>query len=455
MTNDYEFILNDSKERALKFLAQVDERRVFPHQQAIDGLSAFNESLPEEGLGDLNTLDLLDRVGAPAAVANMGKRYFGFVVGGSLPVAVAANWLMTAWDQVASYHLTSPMADRVEKVAAGWILDILDLPRESAVGFVTGATVASFTALSAARHKILNDQGFDVENDGLYGAPKITVVVSQEVHVTILKALSMLGLGKNNIIRVPTDNNGAIDITKFPELGPNTLVCVQAGNVNSGAFDPIDEICTLAHKAGAWVHVDGAIGLWARTSKKLADQVKGIEKADSWSTDGHKWLNVPYDNGIVICRHKDALRGAMSTVAAYVRGAEDAAKDVVPEFSRRGRGIDVWAALRSLGRKGIGQMIERNCNQARNLAAELKNIENIFIHNDVVLNQIVVSYGTEDMTKTLIDYMQQEGTCWFGSTIWKGRETFRISISSWKTTDEDIILTAEAFRKAVAVLAQK
>lgn len=454
MSDQYQALLSDSKKRALAYLSHISARRVFPDEAACKGLANFDEALPEKGRDAHETLDLMDRAGSPATVASMGGRYFGFVVGGSLPVTVASNWLSSAWDQVASSNVSSPAVDHMEKVAARWVLDILDLPEDCGVGFVTGATMASFTALAAGRHHLLKNQGWDVEQDGLFGAPKIKVVVSDEVHVTILKAISMLGLGRNNVIRVPTDENGAIDISQLPELGPDTLVCVQAGNVNSGAFDPIGEICDIARASGAWVHVDGAIGLWARVSGEFSALTRGMEKADSWATDSHKWLNTPYDSGVVICRNKVPMYRSMSTTAAYLKDEEEAAKDIVPEFSRRGRGIDIWAALRTLGRNGVRQIIERNCSQARFFASELKGM-GFDIHNEVVLNQIVVSFGSEDQTERLIGFMQEEGTCWFGPTIWRGKKAFRISLSSWKTNDEDIRLSIMAFKKARAVITEE
>jgi len=447
MSDSYGVLLNDSKKRALAYLENINDRRVFPDEAARGALDLFDESLPEKAGDALETLELMDRVGSPATVGSTGGRYFGFVVGGSLPVTVASNWLATAWDQVASSPVTSPAVDRIEKVAARWVLDILDLPKECGVGFVTGATMASFTALAAARHHLLKKQGWDVGQNGLFGAPKLKVVVSEEVHVTILKALSLLGLGRNNVVMVPTDKNGAMDVTQLPILGPDTLVCVQAGNVNSGSFDPIGKICDKAREAGAWVHVDGAIGLWARTSERISAKTKGIGKADSWSTDGHKWLNTPYDCGIVICRDKGAVTQAMVAAAPYSTYVEDAAENFGPEFSRRGRGIEVWAALRTLGREGVRQMIERNCFQARYLATALADM-GYKIHNDVVLNQVVVSFGTKDQTQAVMDFMQQEGTCWFGPTLWRGQKAFRISLSSWKTNDNDIKLSLEAFSRA-------
>lgn len=448
MSEELKLLLAAAAERAENYLVHVDEARVFPDQAALENLAAFDEALPAEGRNDMETLQMLDQYGSPAAVASAGPRYFGFVVGGSLPVTVGANWLATAWDQVASSFDTSPLAHKLEQVTAKWLLEILDLPRESSVGLGTGATMASFTALAAARHHLLKRQGWDVERDGLFGAPEITVVVGDEVHATILKALSMLGFGSERIIRVPVDNNGAMILSGLPVLDDKTLVCVQAGNVNSGAFDPIGEICDLAEAVGAWVHVDGAFGLWARASKGLKPLTEGIERADSWSADAHKWLNTPYDCGIVMCRHKKSHFEALSISAAYLRESDQAAKDLVPEFSRRARAVEVWAALRSLGCIGVGGLVDRCCGLATIFARGLSAM-GLTIHNEVVLNQVVASWGSEDQTRELILRMQQEGTCWFGPTVWQGHVAFRISVSSWKTTEQDVEKSLKAFRRII------
>ncbi|MEH6630328.1 MAG: aminotransferase class V-fold PLP-dependent enzyme [Halopseudomonas aestusnigri] len=441
-------LLNDAYKRGERYLAEIDERRVFPDEAALSGLSGFDETLSQKGEEPGKVLEMLDNLGSPATVATAGSRYFGFVVGGSLPVTVGANWMATAWDQLASSAVTSPAADKIEKVASGWLLDVLDLPRESAVGFVTGTTMANFTALAAARHKLLRNQGWDVEADGLFNAPQITVIVSEEVHVTALKALSLLGLGKKRVIRVPTDSNGAMSIDHLPELDNCTIICTQAGNVNSGAFDPISEICDRARKVGAWVHVDGGFGLWARASKSRSYLAEGLEKADSWSTDGHKWLNTPYDGGVVICRDVEALYNSMSVSAAYLRETDTAAQNFVPEFSKRARGIEIWAALKFLGRDGVDNLITGCSNLACYFAKDLEKL-GLTVLNEVVLNQVVVCWDSPEKTEKLMQAVQRDGTCWFGPTIWKGHNAFRLSVSSWKITTLDIDLSVTAIGAAM------
>ncbi|MFD2204094.1 pyridoxal phosphate-dependent decarboxylase family protein [Kiloniella antarctica] len=444
-------LLKDAFNRGDNYLSMIDERRVFPDVQALSALAGFDEPLSQKGDDPANILRMLDELGAPATVASAGSRYFGFVVGGSLPVTVGANWIATAWDQVASSAVTSPVADKIEKVTSGWLLDVLDLPRHSAVGFVTGATMATFTALAAARHKLLKRQGWNVEENGLFGAPEIKVIVSEEVHVSALKALSMLGLGKDRVIRIPTDANGVMDISHLPELDGSTIICTQAGNVNSGDFDPIGEICEKAKVSGAWVHVDGAFGLWARASKSRAYLAKGAEKADSWATDGHKWLNTPYDCGVVICRDVEALYNSMSVSASYLREIETAAQNFMPEFSKRARGIEIWAALKFLGRDGVDDLISGCCDLAIYFSEGLERL-GLTVLNDVVVNQIVVCWDSAEKTENLMQAVQQEGTCWFGPTVWKGHNAFRLSVSSWKISKGDIDLSLQAIGNAMKSL---
>ncbi|HZH28684.1 MAG TPA: aminotransferase class V-fold PLP-dependent enzyme [Azospirillaceae bacterium] len=428
----------DAHRRALAYMEGIAARRVYPDGNALAGLSAFDEALPEQPLPPEDTLRLLDEVGGPATVASTGGRYFGFVVGGSLPVALAADWLVSAWDQCATMPVSSPVSAKVEQVAGRWMTEILGLPTSSAVAFVTGASMGNLLGLAAARHHLLRRLGYDVESQGLFGAPRLRVVASAEIHSTLVKDLGILGFGRDCVERVPTDAQGRLIPEELPELDDRTIVCVQAGNVNSGSFDPFRAVVAKARAAGAWVHVDGAFGLWAAASPRLRALVDGIEGADSWVTDGHKWLNVPYDCGVVVCRHPDALRGAMGLSAAYMPTGEAVpAKDLLAEFSRRARGIPVWAALRTLGRQGVADMVERNCAQAQRMAAGLRAL-GAEILNDVVLNQIVVSFGDAERTAHVQRAVEQDGACWFGPTQWQGRAAVRISISSWATTDEDI-----------------
>jgi glutamate/tyrosine decarboxylase-like PLP-dependent enzyme len=339
----------------------------------------------------------------------------------------------------------TPGVSRLEEVAARWLLDVLGLPAQSAVSFVTGATVANFTALAAARHSVLKRAGWAVEADGLFGAPPIQVVVGDEGHPTLLKSLGMLGLGRSRLVRVPVDRQGRMRPDRLPKFSGPAILCLQAGNVNSGAFDPFDEICPVAREAGAWIHVDGAFGLWARAVPSLAPLARGLELADSWATDAHKWLNVPYDSGLAFVRDADSLRAAMAIAAEYLPTSATHRNpcDYTPELSRRARGIEIWAALRQLGREGLIEMIERNCRQARRFAERL-GAAGYEILNDVVLNQVVVRFGDDATTRRAIDAIQNDGTCWAGVTVWQGSTAMRISVSSWATTDQDVERSADA-----------
>ena len=431
-------LLHTTANRAERYLETIQDRAVFPTAQTIAALAQLDETLPVEPAKPEAVLALLDEVGSPATVTSAGGRYFGFVTGGALPAALAANWLVSTWDQNSAFQVMSPIAAKVESVASKWLLQVLGLPPEAGGGFVSGATMANLSGLAAARHAILHKQGWDVEAQGLFQAPPITVVVGDEVHVSLLKALSLLGLGKARVIRVPVDGQGRMLAAALPSLDETTIVCIQAGNVNTGAFDPALEICAAAQAAGAWVHVDGAFGLWAAVAPQRAHLLAGFAQADSWATDGHKWLNVPYDSGLVFCRNPNHLRGAMFGTAAYlVQGEEREPCHFTPEFSRRPRAIEIWAALRSLGRSGLAQMIERNCQAAARFAAGLR-AAGYQILNDVVLNQVLVSFGDAAATRRVIAAVQSEGTCWCGGTVWQGQTAMRISVSSWATTEDDV-----------------
>jgi glutamate/tyrosine decarboxylase-like PLP-dependent enzyme len=387
-------------------------------------------------------------------VGTAGPRYFGFVVGGTLPAALAANWLASAWDQNAGLAVLSPTAARLEEVALRWLLDVLGLPPECGVGYVTCATQANFAGLAAARHTLLARQGWDVEAHGLFGAPPITVVVGDEVHVSVLKALTLLGLGRERVVRVPVDGQGRMRADALPPLDDRTILCLQAGNVNTGACDPAEAILPRAKAAGAWVHVDGAFGLWAASAPARAHLLKGYAEADSWATDAHKWLNVPYDCGLVFVREPQHLHAAMAVNAAYL--AQGQAREpfhYTPDFSRRARGVEVWAALRSLGRAGLADLIERTCRHAARFAEGLRNA-GYAVLNDVVLNQVLVSFGEAEKTRRVMAALQEEGTCWCGGTVWQGHTAMRISVSSWATTDEDVERSLEAMLRVAAEVAQ-
>ena len=433
-----EELLRDTAERATRYLAELKERNVAPAPEAIHRLAALAGPFPAEPTDPADVLTLLDEIGSPATVASAGGRYFGFVTGGSLPAALAANWLAGAWDQNCAFAVMSPVVAALEEIALDWLRDALHLPAGCGGGFVTGATVANFTALAAARHAVLANVGWDVEADGLFGAPPITVVVGAEVHASLVKALGLVGFGRNRVVTVPVDGQGRMRADALPPLSGPTIVCIQAGNVNTGAFDPAREICAWAHDAGAWVHVDGAFGLWAAAAPERAHLVAGFGEADSWATDAHKWLNVPYDSGLAFVRDPETLRGAMSLTAAYLQQSDGREPNhYTPEASRRARAVDIWAALRSLGRSGLADMIERTCRYAARLAGGLW-AAGYKVLNDVALNQVLVSFGDAETTRRVVAAVQAEGTCWCGSTVWQGRTAMRISVSSWATTHADI-----------------
>jgi len=443
-------LLSLTAETAARYLENLEERSVAPSPAALAGLDELNEPLPEGPMEAECVLEMLDRIGSPATVGMAGRRYFGFVIGGSLPAALAANWLAGAWDQNPGLYVASPIGTVLEEVSLGWLLDVLKLPGGSAGAFVTGATVANFTALAAARHAVLARAGWDVEADGLFGAPPITVVVGDEAHPSMIKALGMLGLGRSRVVRVPVDGQGRMRADRLPTLSGPTIVSIQAGNVNTGGFDPAAQICDLAHQAGAWVHVDGAFGLWAAASPKLAHLVDGVAEADSWATDAHKWLNVPYDSGLAFVRDASALKGAMSLTAAYLpQGEHREPSQYTPELSRRARGVEIWAALKSLGRTGLADLIERNCRFARRFAEALQQ-GGCEILNEVVLNQVLVAFGDDVRTRQVIERVQRDGTCWCGPTVWQGRTAMRISVSSWATRDEDVERSVAAILRAAA-----
>ncbi len=431
-------LLQEAAERAEAYLAGLTERAVIPTAEAIENLTLLDEPLPPNPSTPAEVLALLDRLGSPATVASAGGRYFGFVTGGSLPAALAANWLAGAWDQNSALTVMSPIAAKLEEVTLRWLLEVLALPPEAGAGFTTGATMANFTALAAARHALLQRQGWDVEAQGLFGAPPLTVVVGDEVHVSLLKALSLLGLGRERVVRVPVDNQGRMRAEALPALSPGTIVCIQAGNVNTGAFDPATDICAAARQAGAWVHVDGAFGLWAAAAPQRARLTTGFAEADSWATDGHKWLNVPYDSGVTFCRNPAHLRGAMAATASYLAQSDQREPmHYTPEMSRRARGVEIWAALRSLGRTGLADMIERNCRAAARFAEGLSRA-GCRVLNQVELNQVLVSFGEAETTRRVIAGVQHDGVCWCGSTVWQGQTAMRISVSSWATTEADV-----------------
>ena len=430
--------------RAARYLEEVRERRVAPSAEAVRGLDRLLGPLPAGPTAPEEVIRLLDEVGSPATMGIAGPRFFGFVIGGSLPAALGANWLSSAWDQNAGLFAATPISAVLEEVSLRWLLDALTLPAGCGGAFVTGATVANFTALAAARHSVLERAGWDVEAKGLFGAPAIQVVAGEEAHPSVIKSLGMLGMGRERVVRVPVDSQGRMRADRLPELRGPCIVCVQAGNVNTGSFDPAPEICARAHAMGAWVHVDGAFGLWAAASPRHAHLVEGFHEADSWATDAHKWLNVPYDSGLAFVRDPEILRATMGLTAAYLpQGEHREPSQYVPELSRRARGVEIWAALKSLGRSGLAEMIDRCCRCAQRFADGLSSA-GFEILNDVVLNQALVSFGAPEATQRVIAAIQEDGACWCGGTVWQGRHAMRISVSSWVTTEADVDSSLEA-----------
>jgi glutamate/tyrosine decarboxylase-like PLP-dependent enzyme len=441
-------VLDTAHRAAREYLAGIPERRVAPDPDAIAALAGFDVELPDGPSDPVDVVAQLHRLGSPATTASAGGRFFGLVVGGTLPAAVGARQLASAWDQVVFNDATSAVGCALERITARWITDLLGLPPESHVSYVTGATMGNFTCLAAARDALLRRAGHDPQRAGMWAAPRLRVVAGDEVHVTVVKALTLLGFGTADIVRVPTDGQGRIQPAALPELDERTILILQAGNVTSGAIDPLDQLIPRA--AGAWVHIDGAFGLWAAASPALRDQLTGVEGADSWVTDGHKWLNTPYDCGLAIVRDASALHEVMATQAPYLAaGATVAPKDMGPEFSRSARAVEVWAALYSLGRLGVAELIERTCGHARAFADGLRAL-GYTVLNDVTLNQVVATPpgNDPDVPGRIATRVQQSGECWFGPTVWRGRPAIRISVSSHATTREDVCRSLAAIAAA-------
>jgi glutamate/tyrosine decarboxylase-like PLP-dependent enzyme len=441
-----------------RFHDTLDNRPVQAQATYDELVEALGGPLPDEGGADVEVVSELIAAAEPGVVGTQTGRYFGFVIGSALPASVAADWLATAWDQNAFSVVLSPAGAAAETVAAGWLAELLGLPDGVASGFVTGAQGANTTALAAARQHVLADAGWDVARDGLQGAPRIRVLAGSERHVTIDRSLRLLGLGTATLELVPADGQGrmradALREALAGEAGP-VIVCAQAGNVNTGAVDPFREIADACAIAGAWLHVDGAFGLWASASPRFRHLTQGCERADSWATDAHKWLNVPYDSGVVFCRHPESHGQAMAVAASYLQRAEGRSpSDWVPESSRRARGFAVWAALRSLGRSGVADLIDRCCDHARAFAELLGAEPDVEILNDVVLNQVLVRFGDDDeVTREVVRRVQDDGTCWLGGTDWQGRAAMRISVSSFRTTSEDVERSAAAILKAATAV---
>ena len=440
-------VLDLAADMARRYVRDVAEQRVAPSEPAMAALAELHEPFPPSPSDPNDVIERLDRIGSAATMGTTGGRYFGFVIGGMVPAAMAANWLAGAWNQNASLRVMSPIAAELEEVVLRWVCEALGLPPECAGGLVTCATMANFTALVAARQALLAGAGWDVATDGMFGAPTIEVIAGEEVHASMLKALSLAGFGRKRVTIVEADNQGRMRADKLPHLLERTIVCIQAGNVNTGAFDPAGEICKAAREQGAWVHVDGAFGLWARISPKYDDLTQGFELADSWATDAHKWPNAGYDSGLVLVRDGVALRASMGIKAAYLEpSSRREPMHHTPEASRRARGVELWATLKSLGRSGLCALIERTCAHAQRFAQGLREA-GFEVLNDVVINQVLVSFGRPEVTREVIRRVQEDGACWCGGTVWQGKTAMRISVSSWATTERDVEISLQAIMR--------
>ena len=441
--DDFENDLKLAHDLSVGYMNKVDLMRVYPDEEAIRNLSMFDEDLADEPENTREILNKLDKYGSPATVAQTGGRYFGFVCGGILPAALCSKWLTDAWDQNAGLYVMSPIASKIEDVCEKWLKNLLGLPDSTVAGFVSGSSTASLCGLIAARNYLLSNMGYDVTKQGLFNAPEIRVILGEGAHSTIYKTLSIIGLGNASIIKIPSDDQGRIITDKIPELDDRTLLILQAGNVNSGAFDDFSTICKKANKAGAWVHIDGAFGLWAAATEKMNHLTKGFELADSWSVDAHKTLNAPYDNGIILCRHKEVLVNAMHMTGSYIIYNDN--RDgmlYTAEMSRRARAIDLWAVLKGLGRNGVSELVCELHSKAKYFSKLLED-GGMHILNDVVFNQVLVHYDNDNKTQALVKGVQESGVCWLGGAKWLGKSVMRISVCSYKTSYKDIEKSAE------------
>ncbi len=439
-------LLAGAAERAMRYIESLPNRPVAPDPSGVERLAELDTPLPDRACDPNDTIARLDSYSG-ATMAMGSPRFFGFVIGGALPVTVAANWLATAWDQNAAYMQATPAVAHLEAAALRWMVDLLGLPEGTGAGFVTGATTANFTCLLAARHRVLQRAGWDVEADGMFGAPPVTVIIGEEAHPTVFKSLGMAGFGRNRVVRVPVDDQGRMRADALPTISGPAIVILQAGNVNTGAFDPFERIIPWAHEAGAWVHIDGAFGLWAAAASSLSHLMRGASAADSWATDAHKFLNTPYDCGLAFVRQPDILRAAMAITAAYLPPSDRRdPSDFTPELSRRARGVEVWAALRTLGREGVAGMVERACRCARHFADGMRAAGYPPL-NEVVFNQALFAFGDDETTRRVIAAIQEDGTCWCGVTVWQGKTAMRVSVSNWATTEADVDRSVEAITR--------
>jgi glutamate/tyrosine decarboxylase-like PLP-dependent enzyme len=449
-------LLHETADHAADFLESLPERPVFPPVDADELRGRLGGPVPDGPTGAREVIAELAAAGSDAAVAIPGPRYFGFVIGGAVPASLAADWLTSAWDQNAGLYVAGPAAALVEEMAGEWLTDLLRIPRANSFAFVTGTQMAHATAMAAARNHVLAEVGWDVEEKGLTGAPPIRVFAGEKAHSTFPRALRFTGLGTGSIERIPADDQARMRSEALGEAlarhnGP-AIVCATAGEVNTGSFDDFHAIADAAEAAGAWLHVDGAFGLWAAASPRFAHLVDGADRADSWATDGHKWLNVPYDCGIMLCARPEAHRRATSVYADYLihtgEGGPRDQMDWTPEFSRRARGFTVYAAIRQLGRSGIAELVERCCDLAARFAGGVAEVAGAEVLNEVVLNQVIFRFETDERTLAVLDAVQRSGVAWMSGSVWEGRQAIRISVSNWSTTADDIDRTVAAFAES-------
>lgn len=443
-------IFKKAQQYSFEYIDDVFDRDVYPSEQAIEDLSEFEEALPVLSCKAEEVIDQLNKYGSPATVTTLGGRYFGFVCGSALPVGLAAKHLGTTWDQCPTMNVLSPIAGKLEMVVEKWLVDLFNLPKGTSTGFVSGTTTANLCGIAAARFRVLKRQGWDINQKGLYNAPKIRIVTGNEVHSSVLKAIQILGMGQENIEYVDTDEQGRIIPESIPELDENTMLILQAGNVNSGSFDYFDSICTQAQKTNAWVHIDGAFGLWAGAVDTLRHLTNGIEKANSWAVDGHKTLNTPYDCGIVLCEDNEALTAALHMSGSYmVESTERDGMFYTPEMSRRARVIELWAIMKYLGKSGIDSMVLTMYKRAKQFGKEISEIDGFYVDNDIVFNQVIVRCKTDHITAHVLKNIQELRECWLGGSLWLGKKVMRVSICSWATTEEDISISVKSFEKAM------
>lgn len=443
-------IFKQAQQYSFEYLESVFDRNVYPTEAALDALSNFDEELPLSSTNAENVLEQLNQYGSPATTATLGGRYFGFVIGGVVPVGLAAKNLGTYWDQAPALNVLSPIGSKLETVVEKWLVELFDLPENTCAGFVSGTSVANLCGLAAARYRILQRNNWDINKKGLRNAPEIRIVTGKQAHSTVLKAVGVLGLGQENIEWVDVDDQGRICEESIPELDENTILVLQAGNVNSGAFDNFESICDKAKKANAWVHIDGAFGLWAGAVEKLKHLTKGMEKASSWAVDGHKTLNTPYDCGVILCADEEAITSALHTSGSYlIESKERDGLFYTPEMSRRARIIELWAIMKYLGKNGIDEMILTFHQRAKQFANEISQIEGFYVENDIVFNQVIVSCDTDKITNQVLSNIQKLRECWLGGSMWLGKKVMRVSICSWATTENDISKSVASFKKAL------